>query len=351
MNIIHLPVGNDKGWDEYIDKHPQGTPFHKCQWLYTIREVLHKPVYLLASVTEQGQINGVLPLTYCRTIRDKALISVPFRDHGSTLADNSAIKRDLIRSAKELALDLKASRITFQRVETPDREWLVSEGFHSQLRGIDTELDLSLSEEVYWHSLKSPVRRAVKKARKSGITVIVDEESAYLPEYFDLFVQTRQRLGVTIYPQHFFQSLSNCNPQGVKLLVAKLQDSTIVGGLIIFLHGFHAYSGYLGYRAEYLNLRIVDILFYEAFCLARNAGVKTFLMGTDSPTQESLIRYKKKWLAKPKEVYAWHWTSSGKLYNWLDTETKQFDWIRVILRKLPRSLFLIASRLSLHFWE
>jgi predicted N-acyltransferase len=351
--IVSLDGKWRDSYDSFICRHSEASFFHQQCWLETLRDVLHKPLFVIISVNPEDKIKAVLPLSLCPSMVGRALVSVPFRDQGGPLINDLDFQAfsELVQDAKNLAFQLRASRITFQRVGMQYQELLRSEDFLPQMRGIDSTLDLSISEEDYWWRLKSPVRWSVKKARKLGLDVTVDDNGSYLKKFFDLFLLTRQRLGVATYPLNFFQKLFQAGKDQFKLLVAKTADGTIGGGLVLFHHGDMVYSGYIGYSQKYLPFRIVDILFYEAISWARRAGARKFLFGTDSIYQESLVRYKRKWLPETAEVYTWHWTKDGKHYKIPDTEGQRFRLIRSLLRRSPRPLFLKVSRLSLRYWE
>jgi len=349
--IISLENQWGKNYEEFVHSLDAGSFFHCRSWLAILRDVLHKPIYLAIATSQEKQIHGVLPLALCRTLTGKALVSVPFRDQGGPLAHDASAFVDLIREAKDLSFQLKASRISFQRLESRYYELLYAEGFQTQKRGVDSILNLSDTEDEYWWRLNSPTRRAIKKARKSGIDVIIDTEGKYIKDFFELFVQIRRNLGVVAYPFSFFKRLFLSGSEGVKLMIARSHEGLVIGGLMFLHHGNKAYSGYIGYAPRYLQFRVVDILFYETISWARQAGIKWFVFGTDSSHQESLIRYKKKWLAETEEVYTWHWTKAGKHYQMPDTDGPKFRLIRKVLRQAPKPLFFMLSRFSLYYWD
>ena len=186
--IVSLEGKWEDAYDSFICRHSEASFFHQRCWLETLRDVLHKPIFMIISVKPEDKVKAVLPLSLCPTLFGRTLVSVPFRDQGGPLINDLDFQAfsELVEDAKNLAFQLKASRISFQRVGSQYQEWLRSAGFLPQIRGVDSTLDLSISEEDYWWRLKSPVRRAVKKARKFGLDVTVDAHGRHLKKFLNI---------------------------------------------------------------------------------------------------------------------------------------------------------------------
>lgn len=338
-------------WRSFVAAHPRATFFHGPAWLDAVEKGLGKEAVILAHCGPDGAVRGVLPLALCRGFAGRALVGSPFRDQGGPLVLDPADAAPLLDEALDLARALRVGRVTLNRPDEALADVLAGRGFAPDPYGVDCWLEFDQAEEAYVSSLKGSVRWAVRKAHNAGLAVRADLAGERLDAFSALFAATRQRLGVAAYPAGFLRRLFAGGPGKAVLLAALRPDGGLAGGLVVFRHGEQAFSGYLAYAYEHRELRIADLLFHEAIRWSRESGARRFLFGTDSPHQESLIAYKRKWLAEPREAVAWHWTADGRAYARQDTEAGGFGLVRTALRVAPRPLFLLASRLALGFWE
>lgn len=338
-------------WRGFVAAHPGATFFHGPGWLDAVQQGLGKQAVILAHPGPGGGLRGVLPLSLCRTFAGRALVGAPFRDQGGPLVREPDDAVPLLAEAKELARSLRAGRITLNRPAEALAGVLAGQGFVPDRYGVDCVLEFDTDEDAYWRALHGRVRWSVNKARKAGLAVQADLAGERLDEFCAVFADTRQRLGVAAYPAGFLRRLFAGGPGKTALLAAVHPDLGLVGGLVVFSHGEQAYSGYLAYAYAQREMRITDLLFHEAVRWARESGARRFLFGADSPHQEGLIAYKRKWLAQPRDVVAWHWTANGRPHSRQDTEGGGFSLVRAMFRRAPRPLFRLASNLALSFWE
>ena len=95
MSLIvrYLSAEDEPAWDDYVQNHVQGSPFHLIAWKRSIEQTFrYRPYYLLAR--DGSRIEGVLPLFLIRNLMiGKALISTPFAVYGGILA---GLKRRVI---------------------------------------------------------------------------------------------------------------------------------------------------------------------------------------------------------------------------------------------------------------
>ena len=152
--VVSLKKEWSNTYDSFLQGHGQSTFFHRRSWIEILQDVLNKEVFTLASIEQEKSVRGILSLALCRTLSGKALVSLPFRDQGGPLVCDASALVELIAEAKDLALKVGASRLTFQRVGNEYNECMRSQGFVSSLRGVETRLDLSsFSDAESWQQL------------------------------------------------------------------------------------------------------------------------------------------------------------------------------------------------------
>jgi hypothetical protein len=90
-----------------------------------------------------------------------------------------------------------------------------------------------------------------------------------------------------------------------------------------------------------------DLLMYEALQLALKRGMRWFDFGSDSPMQETLLFFKRKWGAAQGQV-PFYWWGSG--YQLLDTSERRYSLARTVLRYTPQAIHAsVVSRLTRYF--
>jgi hypothetical protein len=94
--IRGLQEGDQLQWDEFVEHHEHGSPFHLMAWKRAVEESFKnfKPMYML--VADGDHIRAVLPLFLVKNmIVGKALLSSPFAVYGGILAETSDIRDKL----------------------------------------------------------------------------------------------------------------------------------------------------------------------------------------------------------------------------------------------------------------
>ncbi len=97
MSLIVRPASleDDARWDEFVQSHRHGSPFHLSAWRKSIEATYgYEPRYLLAE--EGTELRGVLPLFRTKILlAGSALISSPFAVYGGILAAGDEAKQSI----------------------------------------------------------------------------------------------------------------------------------------------------------------------------------------------------------------------------------------------------------------
>ncbi len=97
MRIVPYKDLPPAGWDDYVDRHPQASAYHRAAWSCAVANVFRLEVHFLAARGADEHLCGVLPL-----VRQKSLLfgdrltSLPYFNYGGALADDAAIRRALM---------------------------------------------------------------------------------------------------------------------------------------------------------------------------------------------------------------------------------------------------------------
>ena len=152
-------------WDEFVQRHPQGSPFHLTAWKRTIEESFgYDSYYLLAQ--DAGGIRGILPLFLVRNpLIGKALISSPFAVYGGILADSDDVRSRLYQRVKELGTELGVDYVELRNA-FPEQCAGVSNVSRYVTFSREAAPDEEGNEEALLARLPKKTRNIVRKALK-----------------------------------------------------------------------------------------------------------------------------------------------------------------------------------------
>lgn len=295
----------DARWDPFVDAHPYGTLYHNSSWLRVIR-LSYRQLEPLAFILEDNHSRIASALPFClikSRLTGNRVVSLPFTSYCDPLVSG---KEDF-----SLLLDAVLSKVT------PSGPY----GYYELrvLRAVDEVGDARLKKHSY-HKLhlldlsegfekvkasfhKDCIRKSIRKAVRSGITIRLAESEDDLKTYHTVHGLTRRKLGLPIQPYEFFKNMWQIMgpPKSFALLIAELQNR-IIGGLIIFKYRDTVSMEHIGTDERYLLLRPNHLLYSAAIELACNEGFLTADFGKTTPDNIGLLDFKRRWGTKMYDV-------------------------------------------------
>ena len=157
-------------------------------------------------------------------------------------------------------------------------------------------IDLSLSEDEIWMSeFNTKNRNKIKKALKSGLQFIVDDEYKYLSQFIELYDSTMDKLSADkfyYFDNSYFDLLRN-NIENSFLGIVVLNEQ-ILSASIFFYEGPYGHYHLSGSNKEFLNFAPNNYLLYGASKELKHRGVKYFHLGggTTSNEDDPLLIFK-----------------------------------------------------------
>lgn len=291
-------VGRD-AWAAFVDAHPDATVYHSPEWTDVLAEALGFAPRHLFAIDGSG-ICGLLPL-FSRTGR--RFSSSPFRDRGGVLAAEDSVRDFLLASLLD-----KVGRGEVQGVEIksnlgpgPDLDEAPGYLLHEPL--VVSEVALQGDEETLWRGLNNKVRGKVRQARRAGLELAVPVEKGAERAFYELFWTTRRRLGVPSYGPGLFTAIrKHMVPAGKARFLYAMSGGEAVAGMVVFIGGGRMIDAYAASDPGALSLRPNDFLKWEAISTALGMGCDVYDFGADTPAQEALLSFKRKWGARQRPV-------------------------------------------------
>ena len=142
---------------------------------------------------------------------------------------------------------------------------------------------------------KSEVRRAVSKARRSGLVVERRTDREALDVFYRLHTATRRRLGVPTQPKRFIRRFQGLFDKGLGFVMLVHRGPEPAAAAV-----FLTFNGTLTYKygasdAELLKLRPNNLLFSDAIRWGCQNGYRLLDFGRTELDNAGLRRFKRGW--------------------------------------------------------
>jgi lipid II:glycine glycyltransferase (peptidoglycan interpeptide bridge formation enzyme) len=150
-------------------------------------------------------------------------------------------------------------------------------------------VDLTLSAEERWSKTRSNHKRQINKARREGITTVVDDWDR-LPDFIATYHETMKRVGAVdfyFFDQAYFDALRSRLGEHLHLVVAVQDDATLAGALVFECDGIVQY--HLGAtRDDALPQQPMKLVLTDAMAWGAERGDRVLHLGggvggTDDP--------------------------------------------------------------------
>jgi hypothetical protein len=315
-------------WDTRVISHSNYSFFHSAAWAEVLEDTYgYKPFYLTGQAAGAG--GSILPLmevnswlTGCRGI------ALPFTDVCGPLYDDAALAREMVQSSFELGKSRGWKTIEFRGGKELFPEAPASLSFYGH------SLNLDKNEDLLFARLEGSVRRAIRKAEKSGLTVTVSQGLDAMKTFYSLQCKTRRKHGLPPQPFNFFRNICRnvLSKHLGMVVIANYQNCPVAASVYFQLAGRAIYK--FGASDEaFQQQRGANLVMWEAIkWLARN-GVKTLDLGRTSIRNEGLRRFKLNWGAQEEKIEYFKYDLRRNIFV---TETDAATgWYNRVFRVLP----------------
>lgn len=162
-------------------------------------------------------------------------------------------------------------------------------------RLVNVVRDLEPSREELWMDFEHKVRKNVKKARRSGLRVELDETGERMDDFLRLYEHTLDRREAPAryrLPRAFFEQI-NERLAGHFVYAHALAGDSVVSSELALLSASSAYSFLGGTDEAAFELRANDLLKVELIHWAQEAGKRRFVLGGGHAADDGIFRYKR----------------------------------------------------------
>lgn len=153
---------------------------------------------------------------------------------------------------------------------------------------------LDVTQDELWYDYDHKVRKNVKKAKRSGLSVKVDLMGKHLEDFFKIYYSTMDRRNASAmyyFPRNFFHSIVK-NLSGQFAFFYTLHEGKVVSTELILISVEYLYSFLGGTLSEAFSMRPNDLLKHEIIDWGRQLGKKAFILGGGVAGRDGIFRYK-----------------------------------------------------------
>lgn len=293
MQIIPAAEAGKKKWDEFVNKHPEGSPFHLFSWHHAVAKTFrHKPFYYVA--TENENITGILPLFQLKSLLFGNIVSsVPFGAYGGILADSDESFQLLLEKAKDITRRCDADYLEMKFSNAKETGFQEPGLHYTFIKEISSDHDENMK------SIPRKQRAMVRKGIKSGLSAHLGNQ--YLDDFYNVFARNVHQLGTPVYPRKWFKTLLDTFGSSSELMVIKYEDTVISGVLSLYCNDT-ILPYYAGSLIEYREYAPNDFQYWELMQRAVERGCRYFDFGR-SKKDSGHYSFKKHWGFEPKPLH------------------------------------------------
>lgn len=171
---------------------------------------------------------------------------------------------------------------------------LVSYPGKVELNNLNVVCDLTKSEDDIWMGFKHKVRKNVKKAKISGVTVEVDLNGDTIDSFIDVYYKTMDRNNANnsyYFSNEYFNKIINQLRDNFVIFNA-IKDKKIISTELVLVSEDRMYSFLGGTDSEFYEIRPNDLLKYEMILWGSKNYKKHYVLGGGYKPEDGIYKYK-----------------------------------------------------------
>lgn len=294
--------------------------------------------------TRPATLLGLFPVMEANSpILGRRAFSLPYSDECQPLLSPSPItrERDGVR-VRPMFEQLWQTAISYGQ----SRKWkfLLCQGANGlfgdtppSLTYYGHTLDLSVGEEQLFSRLESSVRRAIRKAEKSGVTVETSHSPEAVRTYYSLHCLTRKKHGLPPQPFSFFSNIyKHAIADELGCVVIGHLAGRPISALVLLCLGNRAIYKFGASDDSFQESRANNLVMWQAIKWCIQNGHQQLHFGRTSIGTDGLRRFKLAWGAveRPIEYYKYDIQRHG----FVEDPDMIHGWYNAIFRLIPVSL-------------
>lgn len=314
-------------WDELVEQWSTATVFHTSAWMAVLADSYgFKPFALVHPVP--GERPAMLPMMECASpLFGRRGVALPFTDAAPPLAHTAEQAQSLFAQAQELAQTRNWRTLELRGVSD-------FAGASPSMTFLGHTLTLEGTGDALWTRLDESVRRALRKAARSGLDVCRETSWESLAGYYRLHCQTRRLHGLPPQPLYFFRHLHRrLIARGAGSIFTARHQGQVVAAAVFLHRGRRVVYKFGASDRKRQDLRANNAVMWEAIRFYAAAGMESLDFGRTACQQAGLRRYKLGW--GTCETSLAYWKYDLRRRRFVADADRSRGWHTVVFRRLP----------------
>jgi len=313
VSVSCVDPTNDPGWSSLL-KLPAAGLFHSPPWLLAVRDAYG--FFVRAFLATDGSDEPLGGLAICE-IDDAAghrMVTAPFSDTCDPLLVLFEVWQALFRELQSYQLPINLRCLADHRISN-------EESLTTTKRARWHRLSLAHSPEELWLRMTPECRRAIRRAKRSGLEVrpLIGDEDRH--SFHRLHAALRKKkYRMLAQPPHFFEAIERRfrEVNGWHSMGA-FMGNRLVAATMYLRWGDTLYYKFNASALDALSTRPNNLLVWSGVMLAQSLGCRFLDFGPSDDDQPGLIRFKQNFGADEHELRFLRWTPP----DWRETPTNR----------------------------
>jgi len=355
MNLVDLAMdsGVENGMPGCRKERSAGTPapvslmetipgasvFHTNAWQRVIKSTYGHEIIHLVETTDRGPIAAPLAVVDSPFL-GRRLVSFPFSDYVPFLGQGPDVSRILFDRACRLGRE-RGCRYLEIRGPVSNADAVPFVQFHRH------ELRLSTSLHSVWKGLSSGNRRAIRRARTSGVAVEFFQSRQAVRAYYRLHCKTRKRQGTPPQSYKFFEAIAAelISPgNGFVALAKSARAGDPIAGAVFLTHGESAVFKFGASDKRFQSLRPNNLIMWQAMEELVRKGFATLDLGRTAMDNPGLRQFKRSWGGREELIEYFRYDLARGCF--LEPGTRKSRGLNKVIRSGVKWLPTFCSRLA-----
>jgi len=292
VEIRPLRDADEAAWENYVERAPHATFFHRPAWRQIIERTLgHAARYRCA--WRGSRLVGILPLIHVKSrLFGDALISTAFTTGGGIVADDDIAAQALADDAAELG-----QRFAVDFIELRQSASLAIGGaWHAK-----TELYFGFERALAANDADN--LKAIPRKKRADLRKAIDDRrlvadaDAPVETFFGIYAESLRNLGTPVLPLRFYSAIKATFGDAVEISAIAGPDGP-AAALMSFFFKDRVLPYYGGAVLAARRLHAYDLLYWAQMQRAAARGVRVFDFGR-SKRDTGSFDYKTYWGFEP----------------------------------------------------
>lgn len=318
----------------FLADHPQGTAFHRAEWLDAVGAGTGNRA--LAVVSESGgRVNGYLPLNEIHSpLFGRMLASTGFAVGGGLLIAEGADPAALFHAVEQLAESRACPAVELRGGVLPDADapgWRIRTDAHCGFVA-----PLAADDEAQLLAIPRKQRAEVRKGLERALAVTVGTAPRDRAAHYAVYAESVRNLGTPVFPRALFDAVLDRFGEAADILT--VWDGAAPVSSVLSLYHRGAVLPYWGGGTRAARaLRANDRMYFELMRHARGRGAARFDFGR-SKTGSGAFHFKRNWGFAPEPLAYAAWTAPGQPARDADPTSAKHAALIAAWQRLPLGL-------------